>query len=77
MEIIYGAGLFVAAWVVYGLFSRIDRLEREVRALREISTRALQLVSEIHDRPEVECEMAREARKRRRQNAALGIYPEI
>lgn len=76
MEIFIGAGLLVAAGLVYGLYSRIDKLEREIKAQRDISSRALHLISEIHDRPEPECEMAREARKRRRENAALGIYPE-
>lgn len=76
MDIVYGVGLFIAVWVIYGLYSRIDRLEREIRSLRDTSARALQLISEMHDRPEVECEMAKEARKRRRENAAIGLFPD-
>ncbi len=76
MEIFIGAGLFVAAVVVYGLYSRIEKLEREVKALRDSSARSLHLISELHARPDVECELAREARKHRRDMAKLGIFSE-
>lgn len=71
------AGVLVNALLIYGLYSKIHNLERALLKANSTADRSLDLIAEIYSRPEVECEMAKEARKRRRENAALGIYPEI
>jgi len=60
-------------YVVSLLFQRIDELQKDVRKANAATARALELIAELHARPEAECEMAQQARQHRREMAELGI----
>ena len=60
------------AYVAWLLFERIDELHSEVRKANAATARALELIAELHARPEAECEMARQARQREKTMAKYG-----
>lgn len=76
MEFLIGIALFAASWVFYNLFSRIERLENELSATKAAAARALELAQEVHERPEYESEMDKIIRRRKQENAKLGIFPD-
>lgn len=74
MEYVYGIALFIAAWVIYGLYARLEHLEQAIRTSNATASRALELIADLHGRQEFECEIAREARRQRRENEKIGLF---
>lgn len=73
MDWIILLGIAILIWLCLRIIDRLGDIDKKMESLWE---RINRLADEVHAQPEYESEMDKIIRRRRRDNAKLGIYPD-